>query len=168
MDPATAVTAAKVASTVLSVGSTVMGYFGNRNAGIAAQQESEYRAKQLEQRAGQERATAQRQAVIEKRRGVLAQSKVQARAAASGGGALDESVVNIMGDLEGESELNALNSLYEGEERARDDESEAIVTRYSGQQKKKAGYLAARTTALSGFADIAGSPSTQSLLEKYG
>lgn len=168
MDPATAITAAKVASTVLSVGSTVMGYFSQRNAGIAAKQEADYRAAQLDQRAGQERATAQRQAMIERRRGALAKSRAQALAAAGGGGALDPSVADIMGDLEGESELNALNALYVGEERARDDESAAVLERYSGQQKKKAGYLAARTTALSGLGEIAGSQNTQSLLEKYG
>jgi hypothetical protein len=164
---AKAVVAAAV-STALSVGSTFMSAIGQRNAGIAENQRAQYVAKQMEVNAGQERAAAQRRAQEQRRRGDLAQSRAQSLAAASGGGALDPSVVDIMGGLEEESEFNALSDLYEGEERARDLESNATVTRWSGNQANKAGYMAARTTMLSGIGNVAGSDSTKTLLEKYG
>lgn len=157
------IAALKVASTVFSVVSTISSFSAQKNEGIAAQQEARFRASQLEQRAGQSRAAAQRQAIIERKRGTLAESKAQAIAAAGGGGALDPSVVSIMGDLNDEAEMNASNALYEGEERARDDQSEASITRWEGAQKKKAGFLAARNTIFSGAADIG-----NSLLDKYG
>lgn len=152
-----------MASTLLNTAAFLQTAAGQRNAGIAAQQESEFRSKQMETIAGQERAASQRQSIEKRREATVAQSKARAIAAASGGGALDPSVVKIMGDLEGEGEFNALSSLYEGEERARNQESEAIVTRYEGQQKKKAGYIAARSTILKGSADT-----IDSMSSKYG
>ena len=156
-------TAASVASFASAVGSiapvlsgvgTVMSAVGARNAGVAAQQESNFRAKQGEINAGQERASAQRQMIEDLRRTRIAQSRGQAVAAASGAGALDPSVMDIMGDLETEGRYRAATSGYEGEERARDLETGAVLARYEGKNAKKAGNIKAISTLMSGATDL--------------
>ena len=138
----------------MMVGSTVMSAIGQRNAGIAAQQEANYRAQQADINAGQERASAQRGMIEELRQMRIAQSRGQAVAAASGAGALDPSVMDIMGDLETEGRYRASTVKYEGEERARDLETGAVLARYEGRQAKKAGKLKAISTLMGGATDL--------------
>ena len=138
----------------LMVGSTILSAVGARNAGIAANQEANYRAQQAEINAGQERASAQRAQVEELRQMRIAQSRGQAVAAASGAGALDPSVMDIMGDLETEGRYRGATAMYEGEERARDLETGAVLARYEGKQAKKAGNIKAVSTLMSGATDL--------------
>lgn len=139
---------------ILSGAGTLISAVGARNAGIAANQEANYRAKQDEINAGQERASAQRRMIEDLRQMRLTQSRTQAVAAASGAGALDPSVMDIMGDLETEGRYRAAVSGYEGEERARDLETSAVLSRYSGKQAKKAGNIKAISTLMSGATDL--------------
>ena len=157
----------------LGVGGTILSAAGQVQAGWAAdanakaqQQALEYQAKQAEINAGQERASAQRRAMEERRQAGLASSRAKALAAAGGGTLLDPSVVNIMGDLAAEGEYNADVAMYEGEERARDLETGAQLRRYegymeraAGRQEKRSGYLSAGATVLKG---------RSSLMSKYG
>lgn len=135
-------------------------------AGKAAQVSADYQAKQMAVNAGQERAAAQRKAFEERRRGTLAQSKAQAVAAASGGGSLDPSIVDIMGDLEGEAQYNSNVALYEGEERARDLETGASIKRYEGAQARAAGKYEKRASTIKAAGSLLSGGST--LLDKYG
>lgn len=146
-------------SIALTVGSTVLSAVGQRNAGIAANQEANYRAQQAEIQAGQERASSQRAMIEELRQMRLVQSKAQSAAAASGAGALDPSVIDIMGDLETEGRYRANVKRYEGEDRARDLENSAVLARYEGKNAKKAGNLKAISTLASG---------ASSMYDKYG
>lgn len=138
------------------VASTVMSAVGQRNEGIAANQEAQYKAKQAEVNAGQERASSQRAMVEELRQMRLTQSRAQAVSAASGGGALDSSVMDIIGDLETEGRYRANVKKYEGEESARDLETGAMLSRYQGKNAKKAGNMAAIGTIMSGGSKAAG------------
>lgn len=149
--------------------------------GLAAQQRAEYVAHQQEQMAGQERAASQRAAMEQQRQKRVAQSRAQAVAASSGGGALDPTVLDIMGGLEDQGNYNALVALYEGESAARNFESQASLTRYegelaksssqieaygsrsqgamyraAGQNAKKASYLSAAGSALQGGSSLFG------------
>lgn len=159
--------------TWISIGSTLLGAFGQYQAGQdaaamadAQQQAKEYEAKQMEQQAGQARASSQRQFINEKRRKDLAESKAIAINAAGGGSSLDPSVVDILGDLESEGSYNQATALYEGEDRARDLESGADMARYQGEidhiaglNEKRASYFKVGTTLLDGGT---------SMLDKYG
>lgn len=145
-----------------SVGGTILGAFtsaaGARQAGRADNTLAVYQAKQAEQQAGQERAAAQRQAMEERRRARLAQSRAIAVGAASGAGT-GGNVLDILGDLNTEGEYRAQSALFTGEEKARGYEMSASAKRYEGAQSvanakaKSTGYL------------VGGG---MSLLEKYG
>jgi len=146
--------------------STVLQAAGSIKAGKAADRLAEFKAQQLEQKAGQERAVSQRKAASARRSARYAESRALALAAASGGGASDPTVVNIMAGIAGEGEMAAQAALYEGEERARGSEMAATASRYEGAQAKRAGYIKAGTTVMSGIAS-AGMMGSESLTAKY-
>lgn len=152
-----------IAGTVMSLVGTFQSASAQKAAGAAQQQQNEYVAAQQRQQAGQERAAAQRRSSEARRQGDLAQSRATAVAAASGGGALDPSVIDTIGDLQTNSEYDALNALYEGEDRARSLEMGADIKQYEGRQAKKAGNIAATSTMFSGIGQTAGS-----FYDRYG
>lgn len=170
------VTALAVGATVLSAGAAIQQ--GAAQAKLAeyqskAQQDSlNTQAKQMEVIAGQERAAAIQKMIQQGKQKRIAQSRAQALAAAGGGGSLDPSVVNIIGDLEEEGYRNQQMALWEGEERAKDLEfgartkrndgaTQAKIGKYAGQQYRTAGYMGAASTVLSNAANY-------SLQAKYG
>lgn len=122
--------------------------------GIAAQNAANFRAAQLEQQAGQERAAAQRNAIEERRQARLAMSRGLAVAAASGGGALDPTVVNLLGDVQAEGDYRALMRLYQGEERARGAELGATAARYEGDSAYAAGVAAQRNSRFAAVGNL--------------
>src|SRR5262249_40935198 len=63
--------------------------------------------------------------------GTLALSKLQAQAAASGGGATDPTVVNLGERIAGRGELGALMETYKGESKARGLLDQAALARMS-------------------------------------
>lgn len=132
---------------LLSAGGTIIG----ANA-EAKQLRSE--AAQIEAQAGLERASSQRQAMDEKRQARLAASRGLAVAAASGAGADDPTVVNLLAGIEGEGEYRALSALYSGEESARGMEAEARAKRAGAKSTKTAGLLKAGGTILSAGTSI--------------
>lgn len=138
-----------VASTVLQAGGSIM-------QGNAANESAQFQAAQLDQQAGQERASSQRSAMEEQRQARLALSRLQNNA---GGGGGDATAVKLAGDIAGEGEYRALTALYNGEERARGMETSAGARRYEGKQAQTASYLKAAGTI---FSDV------PSLYDKYG
>lgn len=104
---------------------------------------ADYEALQLEARAGEERAVSQRAAAEERRQARLVQSRLQARAAASGAGADDPTVMDLDAQLEGEGEYRALTAIYGGESRARNLETGAELRRYESGELARAGEFAA-------------------------
>lgn len=159
----------------LSIGASVVGVAGSL---IGGQQEASaykasskvenelanYRAKQLEQNAGQARATAQRAAIGKRKEATLARSRARAVAGAQGAG-FEGSVQDILAGLTGEGEYNAQSALYEGEEQARGMEDQAKAERYgakvgsamaSYQAKaaKRGSYLSAAGHMLQGSASM--------------
>lgn len=136
------------ASTAISAAGTIAG-------GAAEASNYKFQAAQMEQRAGQERAIAQREANEERRQGDLAASRARAVGAASGGG-VD---FNRIGDIAMEGERNALMALYDGEERARGAEMDAASSRMSARNARTASYFSAAGTIARG---------ASSMYEKYG
>lgn len=129
---------------------TAMSVAGAIGQGNAARGAANYQAAQLQQQAGQERATSQRQAMEERRRARFAQSRLQALAAASGAGATDPTVIDLSGDIAAEGEYRALTALFGGEERARGLTMNAQARRYEGQQQRRAGVMNAASTIMGG------------------
>lgn len=107
--------------------------------GIAARQAEEYKAAQLRQNAGQEIAAAQRQRDNERRRATLAASRLIAVAGASGGKVTDPTVLNLIGDIQGEGTYRGLTAIYQGEDKARQLNQGAATADYQGTIYEQAG-----------------------------
>lgn len=168
-------------SAASAVSSIVGGMEQKKIADYQAQQQqlvADQTAKQLEQRAGQERAAAQQKMIDAGRQKNLAMSRARAIAAA-GGGSLDPSVINIMGDLETEGKYNQNVALYQGEEAAVSDEyqakttratgnANAAISRMQGSAAQRAGFTSAGTTLLKGGVGLRNDLAKISMMEKYG
>lgn len=143
------------AGAALAAGGTILGTMGAVQAGKSASVMANYQADLADRRANEERATSIKEAQNRKHQGDLLTSRARAVGAASGGG-LD---LDLMGDLEEETEMRALNAIWEGESRATDYENQAREKRWEGKQRKRAGYMKGVSTLLSGGA---------SLMDNYG
>lgn len=118
--------------------------------GDAAHRAGQSEQMQLEQQAGQDRALSQLEANNRRRSSRYAQSRALALAAASGAGASDPTVVNIISGLEGEGEYGALAAMYEGETSARGLQYGGKARRNDGRAARNASYLKAGSTLLAG------------------
>jgi hypothetical protein len=152
MDPVSGTLVLAGMSTALQVAGTIAQGNSQRSA-------ADYQAAQLNQQAGQTRATAQRQAIDDRRKATLVMEQGQARAAASGAGATDPTVTALEDNVAGQGEYNALAHIYSGEERARGAETEATTKQFEGEQAFKSSQIKAGTTLLS---------SGSTLASKYG
>lgn len=138
-------------SAVAGLAGTAISAFGQMQQGKAAQQNANYQAAQMEQQATQAKASSQRQAMEHQRQTSLVQSTLQARAAASGGGADDDTVVKLGSDIAGRGEEQALMDLYNGENTARGLDDSAAAKRVSGQAAQQGAQLSAYGTIASGI-----------------
>lgn len=120
-----------IVGTLVSAAGTIVG-------GIAAKQQAdaqaaalEYRAKEEEKAAQEARASGQRQALEQRRNAALTGSMLVARAAASGAGATDPTILNLGTNIAERGEYLALTEKYKGEQRARGLEDQAAGDRWS-------------------------------------
>lgn len=153
-DPIT-MTIATVAGGALSAAGTLMGGNAAAAAGKSQQQAGYFKAAQEEQAAQESRAAAQRVALDKGRQSRLLQSTLQARAAASGGGADDPGIINLAEGIAGRGEYESLLEMYKGENRGRGLEDQAIGSRLTadaakaeGDAKKSASFLSAAGTII--------------------
>jgi len=135
-----------VAGLLLMAASAAVSIIGQQQSAKAEQANAEFQGKQLEQQAGQTRATAQRQGLEDQRQARLANSRIQALA---GGGGGDESVMDLTGKIAGEGEYAALTSMYQGEEGALGREGQAASLRFQGQAARTAANYKSASTILS-------------------
>lgn len=155
---------AGIAGTAMQVGGSVVQAAGYNQAADAAEQDAEFEAQQLERSGKEEFAASQRDAFAARDESRLAQSRAQAVAAASGGGAGADAptIVQIMGGLARQGELNAQGALYTGESRRAGARDQALATRRTGRSQA-AGYrnnaMASIFSGLgSGFRSLSGFP----------
>jgi hypothetical protein len=153
-------TALMVASTAIGTVGSLVGASASASAakdeGKAQEAMAEYHASQLRYKAGQERASSQKAAEGERRRGKLAQSRAKAVAAASGGGATAPTVMDILGRLRGQGEYNAQVALYEGEEAAKGLEGQADAAIAQGKYARAAGDYRSKFTKRMSYVQAAG------------
>jgi hypothetical protein len=131
-----------------AVGSIVA---GSQQAAMA-----EAQAAAAERQASEERAASQREAIQRSKEARLVMSRQQAVAAASGGGATDSTVLNLMGDTASQGWFNQASAVYEGESRGRALEDQAAISRWEGKQAKMASFISAGSTVLSGISGLSG------------
>lgn len=137
---------AAVAATVMQVGGTLLSMKGYSDAARAAKTSGErtrvakeFEAEQLRDQAGLAVAVSQRAALEEQRKGRLMASRALAVSAASGGGASDPTIVNLIAGAESEAAYRSAIALYEGEERARQLRIGAIAKSYEGAVAEEEG-----------------------------
>ena len=147
----------------LSAAGTIAQGKAQREAGQTQQVAAQHRAAVGERdaqaqdiQAGQERAVGQRNLISERKNQARVESTIRTRAAASGAGALDPTIVDILGDVGSEGDFRALSALYEGEDRARALEFGAGLSRagaggelFAGAAARDAGRRAQRELQLS-------------------
>lgn len=174
MEPGHASAAVGGAGTLVNVIGSIIGgnqeARANRLAARNSKRAAKFEAAQLTQAAGQERASSQRVAIEERRRARLASSSAVARAAASGAGASDPTVLNIIGDLAAEGEYNALSALFSGEESARGLEMAAAGRLFEGKSEAQGYNTAAKSAKSYGYMNAGGHmlSGVASFYEKYG
>jgi hypothetical protein len=123
-----------VVGTVMQMKAGQQAADAKERAGMAQQQAANYQADRMDERANAERASSQRVEMNERKRERLVQSNLQARAAASGAGAIDPTTIDLAEDIAAEGDYRARTALFEGEERGRGLNNQAELRRYEGQQ----------------------------------
>jgi hypothetical protein len=153
---------------IAAAGATIAAY-SSVQQGKAANRAAQFEAGQMEHNAKEARAASQRDAMEQRRRAEVAQSRALAVAAASGAGALDPTVIDLIGDIEAEGDLNARTALYAGEERGKGMEAQAGARRYEGAQARKAANMKSASTILSSASSFAGAfgGNSKSLADGY-
>ncbi len=160
---------------VLSVGGTVLSHKAQKDQaealrlqGERRKAEAEFEAKQLDVNAGEAIAVGHRRAADENLKTNLINSSALARAAASGAGASDPTVMNVVSKTAGIGSYRAGVALYEGESQARLDRLRAMALRMGGELGM------ADALAASGAANkqatatlLTGGAKTASLYSKY-
>lgn len=153
--------ALKAIGTVVSVIGSIQQFQANKAAAKQAEMNAEAEAQWNEREAGLTQASKQREAIRAREEGKFISSRAGAIAAASGAGALDPSIVNIMGGIEEETDLRVKTALFEGEEGANRFNYQAGINRATGsaraasfRSKATGNLFSAGTTLLSGGADL--------------
>lgn len=144
-----------------------------REGAASRQEAANFEANVLEVQATQKIAAAQRDMLDVQRVTKLAESRAQALAAASGGGATSPTALNVIAGLAKEGAYNGARALYSGEEAARTMRLQAQELRKSGEFSLQYGDLAAGAAESRGKAAELGSyasalSSIGGLYAKYG
>lgn len=146
-------------SAVTTILGGVVSAVGAIQAGEAAKADAEFRARQLEMKANEERAAGQRLMFERRKEGELQQSRLRALAGAASGDTTDTGVLNLGGDIAERTEYLALTEMYRGENAARGYNDAAAGARASGA----AAAQGARWRALGSILDTGAS-----LYRRYG
>lgn len=132
--------------------STALSAYSQYAQGKDRDRQSQQIASQYQEQAKRQQAVAQLEAQQERKKARLVKSRALAVAAASGAGASDPTVSDILTDIDTEGEMNALTTLANGDYLAQGLNLQANATRREGRAAKRMGKLGAATTAFSGAA----------------
>ena len=163
-EPITAAIALTAISGGISAMGTIAGGKASQQAGVMAQQQKYYEAQQREMQALEARAGAQRSMFEKQREGKLLQSKLQARAAAGGGGADDPTVLDLGGGIAARTEYEAALEMFKGENRAAGLRDEATGLRMTGDAMKWQGDVQKQASKVKAISTIIGSAGTMAYM----
>lgn len=128
---------------------------GTIAAGNQAAAGAEFEAAQLEAGAAEEKAASQREAMAKRKETQFVLSRQQAVASQSNLGALDETVVDLAGDVAQEGALQEGMIRYGGTSRAAGRRAQAQAARISGKAAQTGSYLSAAGTIMGGIGSFA-------------
>lgn len=142
-------------SAIAGLVGTAVSAAGTLAAGAAQKSASEFQAKQLEQQAAEEKAAAQREADRVKKERDFVLSRQQAVAAASNLGALDETVLDLAGDVAQEAAFQEGMVRYGGDQRAKGRRAQAAAARMEGKAAMTGAMFGAGGTIMGGIGSFA-------------
>lgn len=140
---------------IASLAGTLVSVAGTMAAAKQQQAAANWQALEYERQGKAEAANAQRQAEQLDRRRRLTQSTLQARAAASGFGATDPTVLDLTGEIGRYGTVQSQLAQYGGLNRQAGLESQADLSRMSGQAAMQGGTYRAVGSLLSGISGFA-------------
>jgi hypothetical protein len=157
------------AGAALEAGGNLTSAFNRFEFGAQQRQAAIFSASQLRDQGVQDQAAAQRSAWDADRTAKYVASEALAQAAASGGGASDPTVLNIISHIKAEGAYRQSLALYQGDARARLLNMQADAKEYEGalaeRQSDEAGIgnlFAVGTSLLKGYAR------DSSMLQRFG
>lgn len=157
------------AGSTLDAAGSFIGGISHLEFGMQARAAAEYQAAQLRQNAGQAQASAQRQAFDVDRQSQYVASSALATAAASGGGASDPTVVNLIARNAGEFAYRKAVALYQGDDRARLMNMQADAKEYEGKNVEANSAMVAGAQFLQGGTSLMrGAAKGASLFQRFG
>lgn len=128
---------------------------GTIGAGVAEKKSDDFQATQLDMQAKEQKAASQREAAQSTDEATVANSRAQALAASSGGGAGSDAptIVKLMSGIAGQGQFNADTQLYGGYSRAAGLNDQAGAKRRSGQSSLLGGIVSGFGQAAKGIGD---------------
>jgi len=158
----------QVGATILSAGSQIAKGNAYRAVGQRKKALSEFEAQQLETEAEGAQGIGLRGAQDERLKAQVVNSLALARAAASGAGASDPTVLNLLAQTSGESAYRQALAMYEGEAQARLDRMRASAVRYEGDTAASDANIAAGQTGIGALSTVlSGGAKVMSMYDKY-
>jgi hypothetical protein len=154
--------------TVVGAAGDVFGALSHIQYGQEASAQAAFQAAQLRQNAGQAMASAQRDAYDIDRQSQYIASSALARAAASGAGASDPTVVNLIARNATEFAYRKSVALYQGEERARLLNLEADAKDYEGESADINAKLSAGANLFKAGTTLIKGQAKDSMLARFG
>ena len=155
-------------SAILGAVGTGISAVGTLAAGAAQKSAADFQAAQLEKQAAEERAAAQRDAAQKQKETDFLLSRQQSVASASNLGALDETVLDLAGDIAQEGAYQKGMILYGGEERAKGRRAQAAAARLEGKAAQTGSYFGAAGTIMGGMGDFASEYGLNKSSKRYG
>jgi len=141
-----------VAIPFIMAASAVVGAIGAIQQGNAAKAAADYNSTINAQNADIARRDAAAQAGQIDRENFLRLGSIRAAQGKAGGAAGSGSVLDVLGDVAAQGELEKQNAIYQGEQRARGYANTAQLDTFGGRNAQTSGYLKAGTELLSGGA----------------
>lgn len=161
-----------ILTAVGTAASAALSAAGTIAAGNAQAASAEFQAKQLDAAAAEEKAASQREASRVKKERDFILSRQQAVASASNLGALDETVLDLAGDVVQEGAYQERMVRYGGDERAKGRRMQAAASRLEGKAAKTGSMFSAAGTILGGLgsfaSDYSSKPAPASTSYRYG
>lgn len=149
------IAAAPALGALASIGGTVMSIIGQNQQSAYQEAVARNQAVALRQKANEDAAIGQRQAITESRKADLVQSRARALGAASGTAVSSPTQVAIESGIASQGEHNAMSALYEGMSRSQADTYQADLQLFKADQVASAAPLQTISTLFSGASGLA-------------
>lgn len=144
-----------VLGVVSSIGGMAMKMMGDQQQAAYQQAVARNNAIALRQKANEEAAVGQREAITEGRKAASVASRARALGAASGTAVASPTQVNIEAGIGAQGESNAMTALWEGMSKAQSADYQADIELFRGKQIAAAQPLQTMSTLISGVGSLA-------------